>query len=165
MKVKVAQSCPTLSDPIDYTVHEILQARILEWIAFPFSRGSSQPRMEPRSPEFQADSLPTEPQEKSKNTGVGVLSLLQLTFPAQESNWGLLHCRWILYQLSYQGSPSNPISPQFCKGWGRKGSGRRKSEGSRSWFMRFNKQLIHQIKVQGEATSVDVEGAQVIQKT
>ena len=41
--VKVAQSCLTLCDPIVYTVHEILQARILEWVAFPFSRGSSQP--------------------------------------------------------------------------------------------------------------------------
>ena len=41
---KVAQLCPTLSDPIDYTVHETLQARILEWVHFPFSRGSSQPR-------------------------------------------------------------------------------------------------------------------------
>ena len=44
VKVKVTQSCPTLCDPIDYTVHGILQARILEWVAFPFSRGSSQPR-------------------------------------------------------------------------------------------------------------------------
>ena len=41
VKVKVAQLCPTLCDPIDYTVHGILQARILEWVAFPFSRGSS----------------------------------------------------------------------------------------------------------------------------
>ena len=41
--VKVAQSCPTLCNPIDYTVHGILQARILEWAAIPFSRGSSQP--------------------------------------------------------------------------------------------------------------------------
>ena len=38
------QSCPTLCDPMDYTVHGILQTRILEWVAFPFSRGSSQPR-------------------------------------------------------------------------------------------------------------------------
>ena len=38
MKVKVAQSCPTLFDPVDYTVHGILQARILECVAFPFSR-------------------------------------------------------------------------------------------------------------------------------
>ena len=44
VKVKVAQSCPTLCDPMDCTVHGILQARILEWIAYPFSRGSSQPR-------------------------------------------------------------------------------------------------------------------------
>ena len=43
LKVKVAQSCPTLCDPIDYAVHGILQARILESVAFPFSRGSSQP--------------------------------------------------------------------------------------------------------------------------
>ena len=40
-----------------------------------------------------------------KNTGVGSLSLLQGIFPTQESNPGLLHCRWILDQLSYQGSP------------------------------------------------------------
>ena len=44
LKVKVAQSCPTPCDPMDYTVHGILQARILEWVAFPFSRGSSQSR-------------------------------------------------------------------------------------------------------------------------
>ena len=43
-KEKVAQSCLTLCNPIDYSVHRILQARILEWVAFPFSRGSSQPR-------------------------------------------------------------------------------------------------------------------------
>ena len=44
VKVKVAQTCPTLCDPMEYTVQGILQARILEWVAFPFSRGSSQPR-------------------------------------------------------------------------------------------------------------------------
>ena len=44
MKVKIAQSCPNLGNLRDYTVHRILQARILEWITFPFSRGSSQPR-------------------------------------------------------------------------------------------------------------------------
>ena len=36
--VKVTQSCPTLCDPMDYTVHAILQARIREWVGFPFSR-------------------------------------------------------------------------------------------------------------------------------
>ena len=44
VKVKVAQSCPTLCDPMDCTVYGILQARILEWVAVPFSRESSQPR-------------------------------------------------------------------------------------------------------------------------
>ena len=43
MKVKVAQSRPTLCDPMNSAVHGILQARILEWAAVPFSRGSSQP--------------------------------------------------------------------------------------------------------------------------
>ena len=136
--MKVTQSCPTLCNSM---VHGVLQARILEWIAFSFSRGSSQPRdqtqvshtvgrffiswdtreaqehwsglpfpspgdlpnpeIEPRSPTFQADSLPAEPQGKPKNTGVGSLSLLQWNFLTQESNWVLLHCRRILYQLSY----------------------------------------------------------------
>ena len=97
----------------------ILQARILEWVAIysPWNspgqntgvsrlsllRGS--PGIEPRSPELQVDSLPAEPQGKPKNTGVGSLSLLQWIFPTQESNWGILHCRRILYCLSHQGNP------------------------------------------------------------
>ena len=44
LKVKFTQSCPTLCDPMDYTVHGILHTKILEWVALPFSRGSSQPR-------------------------------------------------------------------------------------------------------------------------
>ena len=44
VKVKVSQSCPTLCNPMDYKVHGILQARIPEWVAFLFSRGSSQPK-------------------------------------------------------------------------------------------------------------------------
>ena len=66
---EVAQSCPTLCNPMDCSLqgsslHGILQARILEWIAYPFSRGSSDPGVDQ----------------------------------------GLLHCREIVYQLSYQGS-------------------------------------------------------------
>ena len=67
----VAQSCPTLCDPMDCSLP-----------------GSSVLRDSP-----------------GKNTGVGSLSLLQGNFLTQESNWGLLHCRWTLYQLSYQGNP------------------------------------------------------------
>ena len=44
IRVKVSQSWLTLCNPMDYTVHATLQARILEWVVFPFSRGSSQPR-------------------------------------------------------------------------------------------------------------------------
>ena len=57
---------------------------------------------------MQADSLPTEPLGKPKKTGLGSLSLLQGIFPAQELNRGLLHCRWILYQLSYLGKLALP---------------------------------------------------------
>ena len=118
----------------------------MQWAAFPFSRGSFQPKdwtqvshiaggfftswtiweapkywsgqpipspgdlsnpgIEPRSPTLQVDSLPAEPYGKPKNTGVGSLSLLQGIFPTQELNQGLLHCRQILYQLSYQGTLS-----------------------------------------------------------
>ena len=46
-----------------------------------------------------------------QNTGVGSLFLLQQIFPTQESNWGLLHCRQILYQLSYEGSPLWRLGP------------------------------------------------------
>ena len=66
--MKESESRSIVSDslrPLN-TVHGILQARILEWVAFPFSRG---------------------------------------IFPTQGSNSGLLHCRWILYQLSHKGNP------------------------------------------------------------
>ena len=96
MKVKVTQSYPTLCNPMNYAVDGILQARILEWVAFPFSRWSPNPGIEARSATLWADSLPAEPQGKSKN------KFLQEIFPTQETNEGLLNCRWILYQLSYQ---------------------------------------------------------------
>ena len=44
LKVKVSQSCPPLCDPMGYRVHGILQARMLEWVAYPFSSGPSPPR-------------------------------------------------------------------------------------------------------------------------
>ena len=106
VKMKVTQSClTTLYDPKDYIVHGILQAKILEWVAFPFSRGSSQPRDQTQVSQIAGGSLPAEPQGKPRNTGVGSLSLLQWIFPTQELNRGLLNCRQILYPLSYWGSP------------------------------------------------------------
>ena len=67
--MKVTQLCPTLCDPMDWSlpdssVHGILQARIPEWVDYPFSKGSSQPGTKPRAPALQADSLPAELPEK-----------------------------------------------------------------------------------------------------
>ena len=69
VKVLVAQSCLTLYIPMDcsppsFSVHEFLQARIVEWVAIPSSRDLPDPEMEPRSPSLQADSLPSEPPGK-----------------------------------------------------------------------------------------------------
>ena len=73
--------------------------------SFPVSIFYSLDWIKCRSFILQVDSLPSEPPGKPTDTGVGILPFLQGIFPAQELNWGLLHCRWILYQLSYQGSP------------------------------------------------------------
>ena len=76
--------------------HGILQARILEWVAFPFSRGSSQPRDRTQISHIAGRFfLPGEPPGKPKDTGVGSLSLLQWVFLTQELNRCLLHCRQI----------------------------------------------------------------------
>ena len=75
IKVKIAQLCPTLREPTDYTIQGILQARTLEWVAFP---------------------------------------LLQGIFPAQGSNPSLPQCRWILYQLSHNGSPTGKEGWWLC---------------------------------------------------
>ena len=78
----VAQSCPTLCDPMDCSWAVSVQ------IAMPSSRGLPIPGIKSRSLALQADSLLSEPSGKSKNTGVGSLSLLQGIFPTQELNWG-----------------------------------------------------------------------------
>ena len=92
MKVKVPQLYPPLCDPMDNTVHGILQARILEWVAFPFSRGSSQPGMEPRSPALQTDSLPAEPPAESPWDSKG-WSIWYLYGLMNKSSWfGVLLC-------------------------------------------------------------------------
>ena len=109
---KESESCLVV-----YNSLRILHARILEWVAFPFFQGSSQPRDWTQVFCIAGRFLPAEPQGKPKNTRVGSLSLLQRIFWSQESNQGLLHCRQILYQLSYQGSPlcfnTVPIKQHF----------------------------------------------------
>ena len=112
MKVKVAQSCSTLCNPMNYTVHGILEARILEWVAFPFSRGSSQPRYRTQVSHIAGRFFTSWAQGKLKNTGGGSLSLLQRIFPTQESNWGsciagrfFTNCA-MREALNYEGRPS-----------------------------------------------------------
>ena len=88
---------------------DILQARILEWLAMPSFRGSSQPRF-PTQVSHIADGFFTiwGAREAQEYIGMGWLSLLQGTFLTQESTQSVWHCRWILNQgffLSYQGSP------------------------------------------------------------
>ena len=101
-----------LCDPVDYTVHGFSRPELWSGWPFPSPGNLPDPGIEPRSPALQADSLPAEPPGKPKNTGVGNLSLLFLNqgiFLTQELNWGLLHCRRILHQLSYQGSIHTPL--------------------------------------------------------
>ena len=74
----------------------------------PSSRGSSQPRDQTQVSHTAGRFFTSEPPGKPKYTGVCSLSLFQGNFPPQEWNWDLLHCRRILYQLSYPGSPYNP---------------------------------------------------------
>ena len=90
--------------PWTYTVHGILQARILELVAFPFPRGSFNPGIKPRSPTLQAASLPAE------KGSPAILEWVRYPFCSRSSNTGiklesLLHCRPFLYQLSCQGRP------------------------------------------------------------
>ena len=82
------------------SVRGISQARILEWVTISSPGDLSSPGVEPRSPALQADSLPSEPQGKPKNTGMGSLSLLQGIFPTQESTRGLLQVDSLPAELS-----------------------------------------------------------------
>ena len=102
--VKVAQSCLTLCNPWTIQSMEFSRPEYQSGKPFPSPGNLPNPGIKPRSPALQADFLPAEPQEKPKNTGVVSLSLPQGIFLTWKSNWGLLHCRQILYQLNYQGS-------------------------------------------------------------
>ena len=134
----VTQSCPTLCNPMNCplpgcSVHGILQARMLEWVAIPLSRGSSQPRnriwvsciagrfftiwatsicLVAQSCPTVCDAVDCSPSGSSvcrdspgRNTGVGYYALLQGILPTPGLNPGLSHCRWIPYHLRHQGSP------------------------------------------------------------
>ena len=89
---------------MDYTVHGILQARILEWVTFPFSGRSPQPRGQTQVSHISGRFFTSWTTREAQEYGVGSLSFLQGIFPTQELNQGLLHCRRILYQLNYEGN-------------------------------------------------------------
>ena len=99
----VAQLCLTLCNPMDSPWNSPGQNTGVGSL-IPSPGSLPNPGVEPRSPALQEDSLPDEPQGKPKNTGVASLSLLQPIFLTQELNRGLLHCKQIPDQLSYQGS-------------------------------------------------------------
>ena len=111
VKVKITQSCPTLCDLMDCSllvssVHGILQARILEWVAIPSPGDLPNPGIEPRSPALQADLYQLSHQGSPRILEQGAYPFSRgSSWCRQGSNWGFLHCRQILYHLSHQGSP------------------------------------------------------------
>ena len=100
----LCESRPVGSDSLQHHGLEFSRPEYWSGQPFPSPGDLPNPRIEPRSPTLQVDSLPAEPQGKPRNTGVGSLPLLQGVFSTQESNWSLLQCRQIPYQLNYQGS-------------------------------------------------------------
>ena len=107
-RIQVTQSCLTFCNPMDCKLQAPPStgfSRQEYWSRYPFPSPVDLPNLgiKPRSSTLIADSLPAEPPGKHKNAGVGSLSLLQKIFLTQELNQGLLHCKWMLYQLSYQG--------------------------------------------------------------
>ena len=93
---EVTQLCLTLCNSMDCSlpgssVHGILQAWILEWVAIPSPGYLPNPGIKPRYPALYMDSLLSEPPEKPKNIGVGSLSIHQGIFPSQKLSWGFLY--------------------------------------------------------------------------
>ena len=104
-EVKVTQSCPTVCDPVNYTVHGIVQTEYLSGQPFPSPGDLPNPEIEPRSSHCRQILQQLNHQESPRILEWVSLSLLQWIFLTQEWNWGPLHCRQILYQLRYEGSP------------------------------------------------------------
>ena len=108
----VTQSRPALCDPVDCgppgsSVHGDSPGKNTGVGCHAILRGgSSQPRDQTQVSHIAGRFFTSEPPGKPKNTGVGSLSLLQRVFLTQELNQGLLHCRQILYQLSYREAPT-----------------------------------------------------------
>ena len=114
--LKVTQSCLTFCNPMDYIVHGILQARILEWLACPFSSGSSQPRDLTQVSHIaggfftswatrEAHQAPLSMEFSRQEYWNGLPFPSPGDLPDQGLNPGLLRHRQNLYHLSHQGIP------------------------------------------------------------
>ena len=99
-----------------WTIQSVGFCRPEHWSGYPFPSPVDLPNpgIKPMSPALKADSLPAETPGNVMNIGMCSLSLLQAIVPTQELNQGFLHCRQILYQLSYHGS-SGGKSSTFIK--------------------------------------------------
>ena len=94
VKVKVAQLCPTLCNPMYYTVHGILQARIQEWAAFPFSRGSSQPKDRTQVSQIAGGFFTSWASREVQEYRPGSLFPSQVDLPSPGIELVHLHCKW-----------------------------------------------------------------------
>ena len=119
VKMKVTQSCLTLCDPVDCTVHGILQARTRDWVAVPSSRGSSRPRDRTQVSHIAGRVFTSWATREAQEYWSGSLSLLQGIFPIhyELSNRGLLHCTWFLSQMSHRGSPPSGRGWMIISDW------------------------------------------------
>ena len=93
---------PHGQSPPDFSVHGILQATVLEWVAIPFSKISSHSGVEPKSPPFQEDSLPSEPLEKS------IVIVDNMNYPMEctllrisKSNWRVKFCQCTIFSFFF----------------------------------------------------------------
>ena len=114
MQCLVAQSCPILCNPMncsppDSSAHGDSPGKNTGVGCHALLQGIFPTEIKPWSPSLQVDSLPSELPGKPMNTGGDSLYLFQGIFPTQKSNQGLLHWKWILYQMSYQG-----LGPLYC---------------------------------------------------
>ena len=105
VEVKVTQLCLTFCDPMDYTMHGILQARIMEWVAVPFSKGCCQLQDRTQVSRTAGRCFTNWATREAQEYWSGQPIPSPGDLPDPELNWGLLCCRWILYQMSYQASP------------------------------------------------------------
>ena len=109
--MSATQSCPTLCNPMDCSppgssVHGILQAKILEWVAIPFSRDLPDPGVKPGSPTLWADSLPNEPPGKPSYTNVNDQTVTFVKVPAErlQGFFYLLILKLCIYLLFWAAS-------------------------------------------------------------